>query len=579
MRKKDKQAQSIHKLRQAIEENKHAESQGLKLDDEARGLFEIYVKRGTERDRQELREAYRNGASLMGPDGLRKKLGAIDLEYFGRAYLGHYFTRETPEFHRELDRIWRGGVLKSMNPLETSDKIRRLPGCHRAVAAPRGHAKSTNLTFKDTLHAIVYEYKPYILIISDSSDQAQGFLSDIRSELEENIAIREDFGDLQGKKVWREDVLLTSTNIKIDAIGSGKKVRGRRHKNWRPGLIVLDDIENDDNVRTPEQRKKLENWFYKAVSKAGDDYTDIVYIGTLLHYDSLLAKVLKNPSYRTVKYKAVMSWAERKDLWDEWEKIYVDLDNDKREQNALAFFEANKDEMLKGTKVLWEDKLPYYELMVMKVSEGESSFNSEEQNEPINPEDCLFNEEWLQYYNEAEVDFRDKRFRFVGFVDPSLGKSKKADTSAIITLAKDSKSGYLYVLVADIEVRKPDKIIRDVIDLEKRLRRDYGRGHWKLGCETNQFQAFFKDQMAVASAREGLYLPLEEVNQKSDKVMRIETLQPDIKNGYIKFNPRHKRLLEQLKFFPMAAHDDGPDALEGARTMAKKKRSIADGWR
>lgn len=76
--------------------------------------------------------------------------------------------------------------------------------------------------------------------------------------------------------------------------------------------MVLDDIENDENVRTVEQRKKLENWFYKAVSKAGDTYTDIVYIGTLLHYDSLLAKVLKNPAYRSVKYKAVQSFPLRR---------------------------------------------------------------------------------------------------------------------------------------------------------------------------------------------------------------------------------------------------------------------------
>jgi len=569
-------------LQQAMEDNKkRAESREEKLDNEVRKLFESYVERGTGKERLELWEAYRKGAPLTGPDGLRKKLGALDLEYFGRAYLGHYFTRETPQFHRELDRIWQAGVLKGMIPLsmETVTKIRRLPGCHRAVAAPRGHAKSTNFTFKDALHAIVYDYKPYILILSDSSDQAQGFLGDIRVELEENQAIREDFGDLQGKKVWREDVLLTSTGVKIEAIGSGKKIRGRRHKNWRPALIVLDDIENDENVRTPEQRKKLENWFFKAVSKAGDDYTDIVYIGTILHYDSLLSKVLKNPAYQSVKYKAVISFAERDDLWSEWEKIFTDLDNENREQDAKAFFEANKGEMLKGTKVLWEDKLSYYDLMVMRVSEGETSFNSEEQNEPINPEDCLFNEEWLQYYNEAEMDFRDKRFRFIGFVDPSLGKNKKADTSAIIVLAKDIKTGYLYVLVADIEIRKPDKIISDVIELEKRLRKDYGRGHWKLGCETNQFQAFFKDQMAVASAREGIYLPLEEVNQKSNKEMRIETLQPDIKNGYIKFNPRHKKLKEQLIHFPMAANDDGPDALEAARTLAKKKRSIADAWR
>ena len=102
----------------------------------------------------------------------------------------------------------------------------------------------------------------------------------------------------------------------VEAIGSGKKIRGRKHRNWRPDLLVLDDIENDENVRTPEQRKKLESWFLKAVSKAGDDYTDIIYIGTLLHYDSLLAKTLNNPGYKAIKYKAVISFSNEEDLWN-----------------------------------------------------------------------------------------------------------------------------------------------------------------------------------------------------------------------------------------------------------------------
>lgn len=89
-------------------------------------------------------------------------------------------------------------------------------GCKRVVAAPRGHAKSTSLTFKGTIHAVVYGYKHYPIIISDSSDQAEGFLDNIRVEFEENEAIREDFGDLTGK-VWRSNVLVTSTNIKVEA--------------------------------------------------------------------------------------------------------------------------------------------------------------------------------------------------------------------------------------------------------------------------------------------------------------------------------------------------------------------------
>ncbi len=199
-------------------------------------------------------------------------------------------------------------MLKGRFPItpKAAREIDRLPGCRRAVAAPRGHAKSTTLTFKGSIHAILYQYKHYPIILSDSSDQAEGFLENIRVEFEENGLIREDFGNLQGK-VWRNNVILTTTNIKVEAIGSGKKIRGRKHRNWRPDLLVLDDIENDENVRTAEQRSKLSNWFNKAVSKAGDSYTDIVYIGTLLHYDSLLAHTLTNTGYKSIKYKAVLS--------------------------------------------------------------------------------------------------------------------------------------------------------------------------------------------------------------------------------------------------------------------------------
>lgn len=534
-------------------------------------LLKDFLKRDDTPERVRLRREFEAGLPLTGEDGLRRKLGAIDMEFFGRAYFPHYFSRPSPEFHRELDAIWQQGVLKGRYPLTPADTkaISRLPGVRRAVAAPRGHAKSTNLTFKGTMHSTLYGYKHYPIIISDSSEQAEGFLDNIRVEFEENTAILEDFGPLAGS-VWRSNVLVTKTNIKIEAIGSGKKIRGRKHRNWRPDLIILDDVENDENVRTPEQRSKLKNWFDKAVSKSGDDYTDIVYIGTLLHYDSLLAKTLTNPAYRSIKYKAVIQFSQADDLWQQWESIFTDLSNDDREADALAFFQAHKAAMLEGTQVLWEEKLSYYDLMVMRVSEGEASFNSEEQNEPINPDDCLFMEEWFEYYNEAEINFRDPVFDFFGFIDPSLGKTKRSDFSAIVTLAKHRSSGYMYVVDADIERRHPDRIIADVLAKERWLRASFGHGYRKLGAETNQFQWFLKEELAKASAKAGLYLPIEEVQQTSDKVMRIQTLQPDVKNKYIKFNRRHKRLLEQLTQFPMGAHDDGPDALEGARSIAKR---------
>ncbi len=161
--------------------------------------------------------------------------------------------------------------------------------------------------------------------------------------------------------------------------------------------------------------------------------------------------------------------------------------------------------MLTGTQVLWPEKMDYYKLMVIRVSDGEAAFNSELQNNPIDPDNAAFNPEWFDYYEEELVDFTDSRYLFVGSNDPSLGKNKKADTSSIINLALDQYTGYMYVEAASVERRKPDVIIQDVFEMNRRLKRDYHRGFYRFGVETVQFQYFFKEVMAQLSVELGVY--------------------------------------------------------------------------
>lgn len=557
------------------------EDDNTEIEDNERyqhNLFLEYVLRNEhfKAERKRLYEEYRQAPEkLLGSKGLRKQLAAFDLSYFGRAYLPHFFVRKSPAFHEELDDTWIKGVMKNQNPYMEKKQISRADGSRNAIAAPRGHAKSTNFTFKDTLHAVLYEYKHYPIIISDSSDQAEGFLDDIKTELEDNYNIIQDFGELRGDKVWRTGVILTKTGIKVEALGSGKKIRGRRHRSWRPDLLVLDDIENDENVMTPEQRRKLSSWFYKAVAKCGDTYTDIMYIGTILHYDSLLSNVLKNPGYKTRTYQAVISEAENQKLWEEWEALYTNLFDKEHEENADAFYMAHEIEMLKGTEVLWQEKWSYKQLMQMRVSEGTASFNSEMQNNPIDPENADFNEEWFDWYEDGEVDFKASNFVIVGANDPSLGKNKKADTSSIISVALDLNTGYMYCVDASVEKRKPDVIITDVIETHRRFKRDYGKGFYKFGVETVQFQYFFKEVMAAAALEAGEYIPIEEITSSVSKELRIRSLQPFIKNKWIKFNKKHKELLRQLTEFPMGKNDDAPDGLHMAVTLCQIVKQIA----
>lgn len=504
------------------------------------------------------------------PDCTDYRRGATDLGHFGRYYLPHYFTRPSPPFHRQLDTLWKRRVMKGMDPVTEAAAMLAAPGKRSAVAAPRGHAKSTVMTLKNVLHAALYGYKQYILLISDTETQAAGFLESIKYELETNPRILRDFGEQMGKKTWKTSSILLRSGCRIDAVGTGQKLRGRRNYQRRPDLILCDDIENDEGVRTAEQRRKTADWFWKAVCKAGDSYTDLVTIGTILHYDSLLAKLLDNPGFSSQIFRAVLSESPSR-LWEEWKKRFTDLSDPKREEHALTFYRAHKREMNAGAKVLWPQKFSYYDLQVMRLTEGDAAFQSEMQNEPINPEDCLFSPAWFQYYDLAALDLRSPSFRFYGYCDPSLGQSAHSDYSAILTLAVDGGSGLAYVLLADIARRHPDQIIADILITERRLRQTYGKGYTLFGAETNQFQWFLKEQLAKESARQGIYLPIQGVRSAEDKTIRVSALQPDVKNGYLRFGPDQRLLIEQLAQFPLGAHDDGPDALAGAMALARKQ--------
>lgn len=506
----------------------------------------------------------------MPQDGGEFRQAARNPALFASAYLPHYFTRPSPPFHRRLDELWRRRVMKGFDPAEDLPKMLAAAGTRSAVAAPRGHAKSTVMSLKNVLHAALYGYKRYILLISDTEAQAAAFLDAIKNELETNERILRDFGGQEGK-IWKSSSVVLQNGCRIDAIGSGQKLRGRRHYQRRPDLILCDDIENDEGVRTAEQRQKTADWFWKAVCKAGDTYTDILLIGTILHHDSLLANLLENPGFQSSRYQAVLSDSDSP-LWQEWEGLFTNLADPNRERTARAFFRRNRREMLSGARVLWPGKMDYYALRVMRLTEGEAAFNSEMQNRPIDPAACLFPSRWFRYYEPDEVDFRAPDFRFYGYCDPSLGRTASSDYSAIVTLAVDGATGLAYVYDADIRRRLPDQIIQDVLELERRLRRDTGRGFALFGAETNQFQWFLKEQMARESARQGLYLPIQGVRASENKLMRIQGLQPDVRNGYILFRRDQTLLLRQLGEFPLGAHDDGPDALEGARALARRSR-------
>ena len=138
----------------------------------------------------------------------------------------------------------------------------------------------------------------------DSIDQAYPMLEAIKAELEFNPRLLCDFPEASGQgRVWQAATIVTANDAKVQVAGSGKKLRGLRHGPYRPDLCVLDDIENDEQVRNPDQRDKLQSWLSKTVLPLGGAGAkfDVIYIGTLLHYDSVLNRTLSNPLWRAAQ--------------------------------------------------------------------------------------------------------------------------------------------------------------------------------------------------------------------------------------------------------------------------------------
>lgn len=468
---------------------------------------------------------------------------AISLELFCKTFFPRIFSGKFCDFHKE--------VFKSLEDYVINKKQLKL---YYVRGAPRGHGKSQILSFGLPLWAICYGYAKNILIVSDTNEQAMQFIMAIRDELEENESLREAFGDLVGTRVWTNVKIQTATRIQVVGKGAGQKLRGIKYKHYRPDIIVVDDLENDENVETEAQRQKLLNWFQKALIPCGSTTEKIIYIGTVLNYESLLNKLLTQPEYSMwdrKRYQAVMKFSDSP-LWEEWESIIKDEHLKNPSAEAFKFFSEHRQEMLEGTEILWEDKQPdyYYDLMITRLMDADA-FDSEFQNDPVSEQQRVFKEEWFQYW-EILPEIREIYIS----VDPSLAKTNKSDKSAIVVLGK-GKDNFIYVIEADIQRRKPDKIIDDLISkcitYQEKLKR--------VGIEAVQFQYFFAQECAKRALAYNILIPIEPMQNLSDKELRIKGLVPIIKNGYVKFNRSQNRLIDELRHFPKGS-DDGADALK-----------------
>ena len=414
-------------------------------------------------------------------------------------------TATIPQFHKEL---WELCCSKHK-------KI--------AVAAPRGHAKSTSVTFSYLLSALLFRESQYAIIVSDTEGQAKQFLGDLKNELLENEDLIALFGIGRLKKDTETLIIVEMADghqIRVEAKGSEQKVRGMKWRAMRPDLIVCDDIENDESVMNKDRREKLRNWFFKALLPAMSDRGRIIVVGTILHMDSLLERLLNDPTWTTARYAA-----------------------------------HNED----FSEILWPERFNRerleeirYSYQAQGIPEG---YSQEYLNYPIDESTAYFRRDDFRWYEPEEVDY--DRLNYYAAVDFAISDKERSDYTVIAVAGIDSNNK---MYIVDLLRGRWDakEIIDNMMDIQVKWQPELFTA--EEGMIRKSLGPFLKDEML----RTGIFLNLNPMVPVKDKQTRARSMQARLRQGSVYFNADadyYPDLEQEMIRFPKDVHDDQVDAL------------------
>lgn len=414
-------------------------------------------------------------------------LDAVLIENFAGVFLsqGYDDPQPTPAFHRECWDLYCG-------PLKFV-----------AVAAPRGHAKSTALTHDFVLASVCFRFSSHVLIVSSSEELAMVQLGDIAKELRENDELRSEFGidkfevDSKGEIVVRCD---DGHRFRIIARGVEQRVRGMKWDGKRPDLIVMDDVEEDEQVASVDRRKKLGRWVNRALIPAGSLGARIRWHGTILHKESMLARLMKNKSWTTKLYKAHKSFNDFSEL------LWPQRVDRRRGMGAEALLR---------------------EIRQQFIDDGDAAGYSQEYlNDPLDEATAYIKEAWFDAMEDRDYD--TPGIFGVG-VDFAISTKDTANRTSI-TVGKMDVENYLNIVGQTVGRMDSEEIIAALIAAQRRWRPD------AVWVESGQIWLSLKATLRKKMQKEGVFINFIERTPIKDKASRGRSFQARMKGGGVKWD-------------------------------------------
>lgn len=440
------------------------------------------------------------------------------LHIFGRFFFPEEIPEEqdTPEIHLDIHRELR----KEGNS---------------GIIVPRGHAKTTWARI-DIIHDIVYGHEPFIVLISATMEDAKLSYAYVKSQLESNELLRTIYGNLVPdinpfkRRKWTDRHFETENGIVCIARGAGKG-RGLNIRGRRPSKILIDDLEDDQSVRSRQQRQRLEDWLKRVVIPSLDRKRGRVkMIGTVLHYDCLVLKMFKQ--------------------WGGIKRAAIENEEGKPDINGTPIFFSME------------------ELLEIKKEIGSFGFSQEYMNEPASDEHSDIKLAWIRRIDNVKLYTDDDRLngKIFSCLDPNIKEKETADDAAIVTIFRTEIEGTRKYVVLRVEHGKWGE--SKSIERSKEVWDSYP--HEKFGVEVVAFSELYKDRLN----RSGMHVV--GVSPKSkDKRTRLLRHSGLIETGDVLFMPGTEDLVDQLIQFGVIDADDMVDAFSYAMELARGSGSNA----
>lgn len=428
-----------------------------------------------------------------------------------------------------------------------------IPECHRewwkmccsehkfvAIAAPRNHAKSTAITHSYTLASILLRERQFVLLVSDTEAQASFFLNDIKRELIENEDIVKVFSVKGLVKDTETDFIVQFEDghqARIIAKGSEQKLRGIKWDSKRPDLIICDDMENDEIVMNDDRRKKFRDWFSGALLPCRSSNGIIRYVGTILHMDSMLQRLMPRDHDKRNTETPLSIKAPIKAPW------------------YSIIYKAHTPDF---QHILWKDRWPEEKLKEERahyISQGQGDKYAQEYlNTPIDEANAFFKRS--DFVSMKDKDYDTNKVFYIG-CDLAVTTKTENDYTAFVVGGVDEE-GFLNI-VETIRARMDSvEIVETILNLNKRYEPQYF--FFEKGAITNSILP----HLIVRSIDTDNFVSYELFARTVDKKQFAHTVQARMRTGRVKFDKDSDWFLtleSECLRFPRDAKNDQVDAL------------------